>query len=122
MDTLLQQLTKGLDSLTGQLLLRESYEDMYGIFDHTRFSKHRPLALVAMHPKENPTSHSRLYNTIQRFCNSDINATTGLSLKEFLDLPREYVDLLFRVSTARAQTQTPGVSQAIRDIQKLERG
>lgn len=92
---------------------------MYAIFDHERFSKHRPLALVAMHEKENASSHSRLYNTIQRFCNSDIHSTTGLSLTEFLALPREYVELLFKVATARAQTRTPGVDQAIRDIEKL---
>lgn len=109
-----------MDSLTAKLLLRESYETIYGIFDHERFSDQRPLALVAMHPKENASSHSRLYNTVQRFYNSDIYSATGLSLTDFLNLPREYVELLFAMHTKRALSRTPSINQTIRDIEKLE--
>lgn len=120
-DRLLAAITGGLDdSYQTQLVLREMYETQYGIFNHEDpiHMRERPLSLVALHPKENTTKWSRLYQTIRRYDLHDIHAKFGLSLPEFLELPRDIVELLFELSTERSQRSNPNVDRAIRELEK----
>lgn len=41
--------------------------------------------------------YSTLYRTIQSYHLRNINKRFGLNLKEFLELPREFVELLFSI-------------------------
>ncbi len=83
-----------------QLALAEVYETMYGIFDHRQDAivKQRPLALVAMHPKENATSFSPLYRRIDEFRRLRIFEMFGTPLDIFLNLPHDYVTYMIRLA------------------------
>lgn len=74
-----------------QLLLQDIYETSYGIFDHSQAAvdNSRPLALVAMHWEEDASTGSQLYERIELFKERQIYQIFGLSLTEFLDLPRD---------------------------------
>lgn len=114
---LLEKVTVGIDSYSVQLILRESYETMYRIFNHDGVeAKARPLALVAMHPKEDSTSFSRLHRTIQRYDKQGIKDMFGLSLTEFLNLPRDYVELLFRLAVEKMQSENPAIDKMARQL------
>ncbi len=74
-----------------QLLLLDTYETGYGICNHTQFAvdNSRPLALVAMHWAESNSEQSAWYERIEQFKERQVYHTFGLSLIEFLDLPRD---------------------------------
>ena len=95
-DDLLKTVSK-IDSISAQLLLREAYEVSYQIFDHDADSTH-PWALVMDHPKENYTEYGTLYRTIHGFHFRDIHKKFGLNLTEFLELPREIVELVIHIA------------------------
>lgn len=87
---------------------------MYGIFDHERLGANKPLALVARHPAEDVYTHSRAYNTVKRFIENDVSETTGCSLPEFLNMPREYTRLIMEVIAERRNRK----NQSAADIEK----
>ncbi len=120
-DRLFEIIPGGLDdSYQTQLVLREMYETQYGIFNHDDpiNERERPLSIVALHPKENWTKWSRLYRTIRRYDFHDIKGKFGLSLTEFLELPREIVELLFEISAERANRDQPQIDKAIRELER----
>lgn len=94
-----------IDSISAKLMLLEAYETMYQIYNHEaeqlneRGDPIRPLALVAMHSKENDTNYSSMHRLIARYALHDIGDKFKLSLTEFLDLPHEITDLLFRIAS-----------------------
>lgn len=90
---------------------------MYRIFDHESVTaRGRPLAVVAMHPKEDASTFSRLHRTIQRYDKQGIKDQFGLNLREFLELPRDYVELLFRLAVEKMQTENPKIEQVARQL------
>lgn len=99
------QRAEKLDSISAKLLLLEAYETMYRIYNHEnaplneRGDPIRPLALVAMHPQENDTNYSSLHRLIARYALHDIGDKFKISITEFLRLPHEITDLLFRISS-----------------------
>lgn len=109
-----------IDSYTAQLLLRETYETMYRIFDHDnpRLTKHRPFGIVAQHPKEDVTNYSLLYRTIYRYSQYDIYQQFGLNVDEFLELPHELTELLFKIAMEKA---AKGTTQTNAEIARLEK-
>jgi hypothetical protein len=119
LEELLTEVRK-IDSLSAQLMLRESYEQMYGLFDHNRFSKAMPLAVVSMHPKENSSEYSPLYRMAYKYDQHDILKLTGLNYKEFLDLPREQCELWFKIAREKAIKEKPLVDAALRAATKLD--
>lgn len=122
MEELLEKVTGGLDSISAKLILQETYETMYKIFDHEKFSAARPLALVAMQPKENTAEYSKLYRTVYRYQNHQIKDLFGLNLVEFLQLPRELVELMFEISSNAAKREGPQVDKALRQLEQGKQG
>lgn len=118
LETLLAKIPHGLDSFDTKLVLMDHYEQTYGIFDHERFGEARPLSVVAMHPKEDATSYSKLYRTIWRFAQHRIYERTGLNLNEFLELPHDIVELLFKISTETSKQQDAPLEQIMKDLKK----
>lgn len=101
-----------------QILLREAYDIAYEIYDHRNGSPNRPLALVAHHPKEDYGRHSLLYRTIERYRKYEIYKHYGLSLVEFLELPRDIVEFMFETLSEEAKREAPRLQ---REIEALER-
>ena len=111
---------KSVDSITAKMLLREAYEIDYNVFDHDRDTT-RPLALVAMHPKENASEHSELYNTIRRFELYGVGAKFNVTLAEFLSLPREITTLILDICGDRVTKENAEVNTTLNEVQRQAR-
>lgn len=89
--------------ITAQLALREVYERNYGI--HEYGANDSPVDLMRLHPKENTSEWSTGYQRIRRFIWLEIYKETGMNLKDFFDMPREYTDLVFRIVADRSASK-----------------
>lgn len=98
--------------ITAQLALREVYERNFGIHEYGPNDSMGDL--MRLHPKENTSEWSMSYQRIRKFIWLEIYKETGMSLKEFFELPREYTDLIFREVDARSASR-------LRDIDPLDR-
>lgn len=87
---------KTLTSIESQLLLRELYDTNFQISAHNH--PHRPMSLVGLQPKETYGPYSRQYRLYRRFAALKINDLFGISIHEFLQQPREMVELMFTVA------------------------
>lgn len=112
----------GVNAVDARIILLESYETAYGIYDHDNFDPKRPLALVAMHFAEDYTNVSRLKTTMERFFNNEVYKNFGLNLTEFLSLPREYTDLIFSIIARDAAKEAPALNEQLRELEKYSRG
>lgn len=102
-------------------MLRQFYETRFGLFDHIREADARPLSTVALYDAEENGPTSLLYARINQYIKSDIYKYTGLNLNEFLSLPREIIQLLFKAAEgkARAEGQTLDGIQSQLDAMKV---
>lgn len=107
-----------LDSFSASLLLRETYEQVFNIYDHGNRSYENPLSLVAMHSRENTCEGSPLYRSIRRYREAGVKEAFGLSLTEFLALPREYTSLIFTILAEEAESSTSKIDKDIKDLEK----
>lgn len=103
-DHLLRDVNK-IDSISAQMLLREAYELSYHIFDHDQGTYH-PWNLVMERPKENYNKYGTLYRTIHTYRLREVHKRFGYSLTEFLDQPREIVDLIFEICMMEDKADT----------------
>tara|TARA_B100000929_G_scaffold275393_1_gene249271 strand:- start:677 stop:1132 length:456 start_codon:yes stop_codon:yes gene_type:complete len=101
-DKLLESVKK-IDSISAQILLREAYEVSYEIVNREEDPYH-PWEMVLERHKENYTLYGTLYRTIYSYRLRDINKRFGLNLAEFLDLPREFVELIFEICHKEDET------------------
>lgn len=89
---------KYLNGFDRQMLLRQEYEKTFGIYDHDNRTSDPPgYELILMNPSEDLDEHSKLYNTIRRYHINQIYKEFGLSLTDFLELPFDIVDFLYKV-------------------------
>lgn len=119
-DKLLSLHSGPLDNISTKMVLSEFYDVQYGIYNHDADDPdrpRRPLALVAMHPKENPSEFSALYRMLDRFAHHQIYEKFGLNLEEFLSLPREMVERIFHVSAEKAKKDNKVVDAAMAQLQ-----
>lgn len=108
-------------------LLRDSYAQSYGICDFARQSlldqnavspgTKRPLFSVAMHYAEDFASTSKKRNIMSRYADSKVKERYGLSLLEFLDLPKEDADFILK-DCEKAMEKTLSASEtALKNIE-----
>jgi hypothetical protein len=83
-----------LSNIDSQLVLRDSYDIKYRIYNHLSNDKSRPLASVALHEQEENTKTSSLYEAIEVYKDLNILGLFGLSIKEYLSLPSDFCNAL----------------------------
>lgn len=118
--TLLEKIlesAKSLDSIAAQLVIRDAYETHFGIFNHADPAA-GPLALVEYRAKEDVSEYGGMYRTFYQYHLYEVNKEWGLSVQEFLDLPREYCTLLLRISSEKAARQTAETEKQIQLAQR----
>lgn len=81
------------DYVDATVLKSAIYETASGIFDHTS-PEANPLSSVAMHPAEKYVESSGMYDSIRKYTERGIKDRYGLSLIEYLELPREFQNML----------------------------
>lgn len=78
-----------------QLYLLSKYEQAYGIFDHANDKDPYSYKLVEQHDAETVYDrNSPLAARIRTYYRLKINEAFGMTLKEYLDLPRYVQDLM----------------------------
>lgn len=97
-------------------MTRTAYQTEYGIFNHDdpMAAKRRPLALVAMHPKEDVLEGSTYVSALRRFYSFKINTTFSMSAHEFFALPVWETELYYDMAAST-------IEQAAQRGKKLER-
>lgn len=78
------------------------YQTEYGIFDHEAPHSNRPLAMVAMHDKEDVIEGGQLFSHIRKYHSHRVYKLFGINLIEFLELPPYVVELLYDMAAAEA--------------------
>lgn len=95
----------------GQLLLREAYDQTYGLFDHLSqadFARHstdlnakRPLALFAYLPAEHDSGTLLRYGQLaSQFLDLELHLF-GITVEDFFDMPRERAKILVKAAESR---------------------
>jgi hypothetical protein len=101
--------------------MREAYEQTYKIYDHENLSERRPLSIVAMHPKENTFAYGSMARIFYKYHELEIEKHWHLSIGEFLNYPREYVDLMCKISTERIAREAGPIERATREMEALRK-
>lgn len=101
-----------------EILLREQYEQDYKIFDHDLHGANRPLALVAACPKEDVGETSALYRFMWRYDHHGMFSKFGIPFDQFVDLPHDVVEMLFKVATLGSAKKSAAVDSAIAAAEK----
>lgn len=114
---ILYSLEKPLTGFDLDIVLNESYEQSYGIFNHNS-DRANPLSIVSVHQTERYTEGSGLYNLIARYLKHPIKDRFGLDLIEFINLPREYTEELIRLSAIGKAAPTGGNDAELRELQR----
>ena len=96
------------------IVLRQFYETKFGIFDHILNGDRRPMSSVALYDAEENGANSLLYSRIESYMRSGVYKYTGLNLVEFLNLPREIVQLIFKLTENQSHTE----GQALNEVQQ----
>lgn len=86
------------NSVDSQIIMRDFYENEFGIFPHFNPNKRRPLASVAIHPAEEQIDDSLLEEAIRSYTKRNIRDLYSLNIVEFLDLPMHVVNLLIKIA------------------------
>lgn len=94
--------TPAMRPMDVEYVTRTAYQMEYGIFPHHDPVKkqQRPMALVAMHDKENTTEGGPIFTLIRQFHTHRIYKYFGLSWLEFLEVPCYQADLMFEITHA----------------------
>lgn len=94
-----------------------AYQTDYGIYNHTVSDPNRPLALIAMHPKENTFEGGPILSLIRRFHNFRIQEL-GVSMVEFFNLPYPQAMFLFELAEHNMTKNTNAVDKADAELAK----
>lgn len=116
LDQLLRE-TPAVRPVAAAQLSLMAYQTDYGIFDHTVGDPTRPLALMAMHPKENTFEGGPVLSLIRRFHNFKIQ-DLGVSMTEFFGLPYSQAMFLFELAEHNMTKNTTAVSNADAELAK----
>lgn len=96
-DRLLSEYKGQLTSIPAQMVLREAYDEYFGIYNHTADPLRNGLGMVSHHQREDYGDYGPILHMIYRYRFYNIYQHFGLSLTEFLALPREYTTAVFEV-------------------------
>ena len=96
------------------LMLRERYEEEYGIYPHDAPGEDRPLALVALQWAEDATTGSLLYERLQEFADKGVGKIFNISLDKFLELPTDTCLKMFEIAS-KLKTEEGKIAQNLLD-------
>jgi hypothetical protein len=98
----------------------EAYDIDFKIADHNNPVSNSPFALVKMYPKEDPVTYSRRYMLFRRHHIYKIYEHFGLNIAEFLQLPREYVELYLKLGAEYSAEKSTSQSEALKAVKEAE--
>lgn len=99
-----------------QIVLRDLYEVEFGIFNHRAHSKTRPLSSVAFHDAEDLHTGSLLEEAIRLYTQKNIGEIFKLSLDEYLNRPRDVLQMLNTIADEVMAKKTTTLEQIEKNI------
>lgn len=85
-----------------EVITRSCYQTEFGIYDHGQPVSHRPLALSALHDKENVVEGGPVFSYIRRFHRCRIAKHFNMTLQDFFALPVYIAELVCEIGEAEA--------------------
>lgn len=94
------------------------YQTAYGIFNHRspEVSKTRPLALVAMHEKENPKAIRIFREHSKKFAMLKIHDILGISLIDYLNLSTGEINDLNAIAEEHLSKRNNVISELTKEL------
>lgn len=89
------------------MVLRDRYETLFQIYNHSLEASDHPFALIMMNWNEDVVSHGTLYERMRQYIDMEIQKYFGLSFNEFIDQPTYVVMLQLEVAEARLRKEAP---------------
>lgn len=112
-------------STDSQLLMLERYDTSFGVFNHRATVESvpgtvdRPLALVAMHPSEDPITGSLLHERLKVFIELDIAKYVNISFPDFLDQPTYLCDLQIELCNEKQRKESEAIDRGLQNMPKV---
>lgn len=100
-----------------QILLRERYEQAYGIYNH-KGAANDHFALVRHHWCEDTIVASRLRERMEAFLDFRIGQSFNMSFNDFINQPSYVCDLMIEIMEKRAPAQTQEVEALLNEFKK----
>lgn len=94
----------------------EQYETAYGIYDHANDPDPDSMALVRMHPAEDPIEGFGLRERIKQFEERNVFSVFGLSWNEFKELPTYECMILLEIAEKRQKSNLQLDNKVLQDI------
>lgn len=113
-------ITRPIKGFDAEIVLNESYDVSYNIFNHDSDAAN-PLSIVSKHEVERYTEGTGLYNLIARYLKHPIKERFGLSVTEFIALPREFTEELIRLSAIGAATKAGTSNSELAELERAAR-
>lgn len=89
---------------SARILYNMAYEVTTGIYDHTKNSA--PLSVELLKDAERYDFNSSLFKAMSRYSMQGIKEKFGLSLIEYLELPKDYINMLTEISSREITRRT----------------
>lgn len=100
-----------------ELAMRVAYDTEYGIHNHA--TEHRsPMALVKMHPKEQLIEGGPYYRLVREYHGAKIHKEFGISLTDYLELPRHIMELLLGICKEEIKAASRAAEKQMQDMRK----
>lgn len=99
-----------LDSIASRIVLNEAYDETYGLCDHLNEPIDAVLSSVAMHPGEVVDTYSLRSYYLKSFITGRVSKHTGLSVMEFMQLPKDMADELLELCEEAAEREKKAFS------------
>ena len=105
----------GVSTLFAKILQVEAYDTAYGIanYDGENISG---LDYVKLHPAERTDVNSLMYDTIIKFGKRNIAKTFGMSMTEFLDLPRDISEMVLNAAKEIAKDKNDALGDVVDEL------
>lgn len=101
--------------------MRDVYETKFGIFNHISGQEKlkRPLASIALHFPESPVGVRNVGDLMEYYINMDVQKHAGMSMSEFLSLPRHLLRRAMSAVEKKFNQQMKVANQAVAETNKV---
>lgn len=104
-----------LVSTNVQILLRECYEQAYGIYNH-KAAEGDHFALVRHHPSEDAITYSRLRERLEAFLDNKVGKELNMSFTEFINQPSYLCDLQLEILSKREPDNSAELERLLKEF------
>jgi hypothetical protein len=104
-----------LKSTDAQIVLREQYETVYGIFNHDDPAA-SPLAAVSMRSVEDASTGSLLDERMEAFVENRVGYHFNLSWTEFINQPTDMVLKQLEIALKKTRSETKDTSTILNKL------